>query len=510
MTSRIDALVPEMAVRRPGAPALASEDGERITYAELARRIDAGAATLRGAGLRAGDRMLLVGENCTEMIVALFAAIRCDAWAVPLNARLSAAELEAIRDHSGARLALYASGSSPDAQAHAARVHARARQLPGIGRVALGAPHRAAVPEPAAPGIAQQVAVMIYTSGSTGTPKGVMLTHRNLRFLADASAASGAPLPGDDVYFALPMSHSFGLTTVMLCTLAAGACLHPVARFSAQDAARAIRNGGISVFHAVPAMYSRLLETCAQQRQPLTPNRLRMCYIGGSTIDAARKEAAQKLLGQVLHHGYGLTEAAPTVSRTLGARAPADTTVGWPFPGVEVSIRDTGGHLVADAEEGEVWVRGPNIMKGYYRAPVQTREAIDADGWLHTGDLAMRGAAGELYITGRIKELIIRGGFNVYPAEVEAAIVSYPGVAQCAVLGRALDGDEEVVAFVEPQAGTKIAPEALERHVRSRLAAYKVPRRWHVIERIPASSTGKLLKPKLKEMLAAMAMRESA
>jgi acyl-CoA synthetase (AMP-forming)/AMP-acid ligase II len=226
-----------------------------------------------------------------------------------------------------------------------------------------------------------------------------------------------------------------------------------------------------------------------------------MCYIGGSMIDAERKAAVEALLAQPLHHGYGLTEAAPTVTRTIGGAAPSTTTVGWPFPGVKLTLRDRTGLPVEPGTEGELWVRGPNIMKGYYRDEAQSREAVDAQGWLHTGDLTRVGDAGELYIVGRIKELIIRGGFNVYPAEVEAAIGAYPGVAQCAVLGRPVDGDEEVVAFIEPQAAATIDTGALEQFLRGQLAPYKIPRRYVLMDRLPASGTGKLLKAALKPML---------
>jgi acyl-CoA synthetase (AMP-forming)/AMP-acid ligase II len=498
---RVDAIVTEMAALRGDAPALVTEDGAAVSYRDLSERIEQAARALSQAGLRAGDRLLLVGENCAQMIVGLFAALRLSAWAVPLNARLSPGELDPIRAHAGPRLCLYAVTVSPEAAAHAQRGGALTRELPGIGLAALSNADPQAAPEPVENDPSRQVAVMIYTSGSTGKPKGVMLTHGNLRYLADTSAGTGAIQASDKVYFALPLSHSYGLTTVMLCTLAAGGCLYPVARFSAEKLADAILGEGITVFQGVPAMYARLLEFAAGKGRTLIPNCLRMCYIGGSMIDAERKAAVEALLAQPLHHGYGLTEAAPTVTRTIGGAAPSTTTVGWPFPGVKLTLRDSTGLPVEPGTEGELWVRGPNIMKGYYRDEAQSREAVDAQGWLHTGDLARVGDAGELYIVGRIKELIIRGGFNVYPAEVEAAIGAYPGVAQCAVLGRPVDGDEEVVAFIEPQAAATIDTGALEQFLRGQLAPYKIPRRYVLMDRLPASGTGKLLKAALKPML---------
>jgi long-chain acyl-CoA synthetase len=254
----------------------------------------------------------------------------------------------------------------------------------------------------------------------------------------------------------------------------------------------------------VPAMYARLVEWSGQTGVALKPNHLRMAYIGGSQIDATRKAQTEALLGLRLHHGYGLTESAPAATRTFGHPPPTDVTAGWPIPGIEVELRDAAGQPVATGARGEVCIRGPNVMKGYFRDPEQTRAAIDPQGWLHTGDLGRFGPEGDLTIVGRIKEMIIRGGFNVYPAEVEAAMAGYPGIAQCAVVGRAVDGDEEVLAFIEPQAGVSIDEKGLDLFLRDRLAPYKIPSRYRVMERLPASGTGKVLKPLLMPLLASL------
>jgi acyl-CoA synthetase (AMP-forming)/AMP-acid ligase II len=343
---------------------------------------------------------------------------------------------------------------------------------------------------------------MIYTSGSTGAPKGVMLTHANLDFVTRTSLQQDVLRAEDEVFHALPISHSFGLVSALLCGLRAGATLHMVTRFSAEKLARAICGSGITVFQGVPAMFARLHEWAAQNGQALQPNRLRLVYIGGSLVDAARKAQTEALLGVRLHHGYGLTESAPAATRTIGHPAPHDVTAGWPIPGIEVVLHDEAGRPVPAGGRGEVWIRGPNVMKGYFRDPVQTRAALDEAGWLHTGDIGEFGPDGDLAIVGRMKEMIIRGGFNVYPAEVERAIAAYPGVSQCAVVGRAVDGDEEVVAFVEPVAGQRIDGEALRHFLRERLAPYKLPSEVRCMERLPATSTGKLLKTQLKALAA--------
>jgi long-chain acyl-CoA synthetase len=497
---RVDQYVECVAATPTGAGtvALVAEDGQRLTYAALATRIDGAARSLERAGLRAGERAVLVGENTVDMIVLLLAVTRVRAWAVPLNARMSAAEIDGICEHCLPRLA-YFSGASAEARAHAARQQAQASAADGLAQGLLALRDDEAVRSDGSDdGSPDDIAVMIYTSGSTGTPKGVMLTHANLDFVSRTSLAQEVLLPGDRIFHALPISHSFGLISALLCGLRAGVTFQLATRFSAEKLAHAILHDGITVFQGVPAMYARLFEWSREQGIALTPNRLRMIYIGGSQIDATRKAQTEALLGLRLHHGYGLTESAPAATRTFGHPPPTDVTAGWPIPGIEVVLMNEAGQPVAPGERGEVCIRGPNVMRGYFRDPEQTRQAIDAQGWLHTGDIGVFGPQGDLSIVGRIKDMIIRGGFNVYPAEVEKAIASWPDVAQCAVIGQAVADDEQVVAFVEPLQGRVIDAAALGHFLREQLAPYKVPGRIIVVPQLPASGTGKILKAVLK------------
>jgi acyl-CoA synthetase (AMP-forming)/AMP-acid ligase II len=493
--SRIDAIVRTHAARTPHAPALA-EDGRTLSYAQLLHEIDACAAWLRELGVQPGERVMLVSENCAAQVAALFAVASLDAWFVNVNARLTAPELDTIRTHCGARVVLYTVAASSDAAAHAARGGAGTRahgelmaSLHADGVVPEAVVPEADAPEPAS---AEPVAALVYTTGTTGRPKGVMLSHRNLLFVASVSSGLRGVTPGDLAYGVLPVSHVYGLTSVLLGTLHAGACLRLAPRFTPQAMLDAIVKEGLSIVQGVPAMYARLLELCRGVPAPLA-SKLRFAYAGGSPLDPTLKAEVEHLLGLPLHNGYGLTEAAPTVSQTRLDAPRADTSVGHAIPGVEVRIDGAGG------EPGKLWVRGPNVMQGYYRDPAGTAAVLGADGWLDTGDLARRAPDGALFIAGRSKELIIRSGFKVYPLEVETVLNAHPAVTQSAVVGRALPGgNEEVVAFVQPAAGNVLTAADMEDWACARLAPYKRPARIVFMDSLPAAASGKVLKHQLK------------
>jgi acyl-CoA synthetase (AMP-forming)/AMP-acid ligase II len=492
LPARIDAIPRSMAARAPDAPALV-DGGHTLTYRDLAALVDRRAEQLRALGVRPGDRVLLASENCADQVALIFAAAAAGAWIVNVNPRLTAPELDAIRAHSGARIALYTAAVSSEAEAHAAR--AGATYDDGL---MVGPPNVHAVPETGG-----DVAALVYTTGTTGQPKGVMLSHRSLLFVAAVSSRLRGLGPADRAWGVLPISHVYGMTSVMLGTLSAGACLQLAPRFTPEGMLAAIRDDGLSVLQGVPAMYARLLEQAGAGAR--LPSRLRFAYAGGSPLDPALKAAVERLLGVPLHNGYGLSEAAPTVSQTRLDAPRADTSVGQAIPGVEVRVVDKDGRDMADGEAGELWVRGPNLMRGYYRDPDATAAALRPGGWLNTGDMARRGADGALFIVGRTKELIIRSGFNVFPLEVETVLNAHPGVTQSAVVGRAVaDGNEEVVAFVQPDPRRAPAEGELRAWAAARLAPYKRPARIVMMDALPAAANGKVLKHVLKGIAAGL------
>jgi acyl-CoA synthetase (AMP-forming)/AMP-acid ligase II len=367
-----------------------------------------------------------------------------------------------------------------------------------LGRLAIGPLNETTEPEPVSEDGAQQVAALLYTSGTTGNPKGVMLSHRNILFNASISRRLRKPTPDDVIYGVLPMSHIVGFSTILAGTLMGGSAAHLVSRYDPAAFVTAVRDHGISLLFGVPTTYQRLLEHKATAGLDELPRgRLRGLYVAGAPLDATLKTSVEREFGLPLLNAYGITECAPGISGVRAEAPRSDTSVGTILPGIEVRLVGSDRLPVADGTVGELHVRGPNVMRGYYRAPEATAAAIDPEGWFNTGDLA-RFDGEALFIAGRTKELIIRSGFNVYPAEVEAVLNAHPAVAQSAVIGRAVDANEEVVAYVQPMAGASPTVDELMAHASRQLTAYKRPSEIVVLAALPTSSTGKILKHRLK------------
>ncbi|MEW6645090.1 MAG: AMP-binding protein [Pseudomonadota bacterium] len=476
------------------------DDKTRLTYRELDRAVSGVAQALQALGIRAGDRMMIVSENSIPLACLLLAASRLDSWAIVVNPRLSARELDQIRDHSGARLVLLTSDVSPEAATHAARYDAVVQDVGGLRGIGVTGLNLATLPEPVEADGAKQVAVLIYTSGTTGTPKGVMLTHRNLLFSA-RDTALWRKMTADDVqYCVLPISHIVGISLLTM-TLMFGATVRLVAKYDPAALAKALAEEGITILNGVPATYQRLLEYRRNTGLPkLDRGRLRLIAVAGAPLDLDLKSRVEQELGLPLLNGYGITECSPGISGVRPDAPRADHAVGVILPGLEAKLVDRDGKPVTNGEVGELHVRGPNVMRGYYRAADLTAKAIDSDGWFNTGDLA-RFEGEVLYIVGRTKEMIIRSGFNVYPAEIEAVLSTHDAVVQCAVVGRQVEGNEEIVAFVQLIKGSTATAQDLMAHVAPQLTSYKRPSEIILMEALPATSTGKLLKHKLAESL---------
>jgi long-chain acyl-CoA synthetase len=483
----------------PRRPALV-DDTAAWTYAELQEAVQHIASGLQPLGIRPGDRLLIVGENSIALAGLLLAASTIDAWGIVVNPRLSPRELDQIRDHSGARRAFFATAVSKEAASHASRLGAVVRDLGPLRDIGITPLNAAAIVEPVEESGGRQVAVLIYTSGTTGAPKGVMLSHENLLLSAKTTALVRRMHAGDKVYLALPISHIVGIS-LLIMTLMTGATVRLASRYDPAAFVRAVADEGITIFNGVPATYQRLLEF---QRiaglDPLPRGSLRLIAVAGAPLDLDLKSRVEKALGLPLLNGYGITECAPGIAGVRLDAPRVDQAVGTLLPGIEARIVGRDGVPVADGQVGELHVRGRNVMRGYYRAPDLTAKVIDAHGWFNTGDLA-RCDGGALTIVGRSKELIIRSGFNVYPVEVEAVLNSHDAIVQSAVVGRPVDGNEEVVAFVQLRRGATANRDELMSYCRDQLTAYKRPCEIVVMEALPANATGKILKHKLAESL---------
>lgn len=498
--TRIHEVLAQQAHKQPDAICLHEEGGGTLTYWQLWRRAQDTANWLQAQGVRSGHRVMMVGENCAAMIAALFGCGVVGAWPVGVNARLSPREIDNIRQHAQPELLLYTSGVSPAAAAHAAAAGAvdadAAVWGPGVQAARAPSPTQAETGDQAS-----EVATVIYTSGTTGAPKGVMVPHRGLVHFARVSAASRRLTPRDIGYAALPMSHIFGIATVLMATLHAGASLVLRSRFDPADVFKALAHPGVSILQGVPTMFSRMM-AAAPPRADLRAPALRYVYTGGAALDPTQKRDAERYFGVPMHHGYGITEYAGSMFITDIDAPRDDCSAGYAVDGVEMRIGNPDA-TTAPGERGDILIRGPGVMLGYYRNPEQTAQAMLPGGWLNTGDIGYVDASGALFIAGRSKDLIIRSGFNVYPIEVESVINAFPGVRLSAVVGRnTADHNEEVIAFVEPLPGATVDTNLLMLHLRAQLAPYKRPSQIISVETIPTTVSGKILKQPLKERLA--------
>jgi long-chain acyl-CoA synthetase len=479
--------------------ALTDDDGY-WSYGELGRNVGAIADHLTALGIRAGDRMIIVSENCIALAGLLLAASQINAWAIVANPRLAAREIDQIRQHSGARLVFLTGGVSKEAAAHAARLGAEPRQIGPLKDVAVTPLNQDTTPEPVDDDPARQIAVLIYTSGTTGTPKGVMLSHENLMISAAITAHFRRMDAADRLYVVLPISHIVGIS-LLIMTLMVGGSVRLVSKYDPAALAKAIKEEGVTILNGVPATYQRLLEYKAiAGLKQLDRGSLRLIAVAGAPLDLDLKSRVEAELGLPLSNGYGITECSPGISGVRYDAPRSDNTVGTLLPGVEARVRTIEGLPLRAGEIGELHVRGRNVMRGYYRAPDLTARAIDSEGWFNTGDLA-RFDGDRLYIVGRTKEMIIRSGFNVYPAEVEAVLNAHRDVVQSAVVGRPVDGNEEVVAFVQLIQGARTKPADLMGHLKDQLAPYKRPSEIIVLDTLPATSSGKILKHQLAQSL---------
>ena len=485
--------------RGPGRPAV-THDGCTWTFGDVLDRVLALAAGMRAGGVRPGDRVGFLGLNAPALLEVLFASASLGAVFVPLNFRLSGAELTVIINDAGVHT-LFVD------QAHAAVVN---ELLPKIccQRVveADSADYRALMDHPPLPVrervSADQPAVIMYTSGTTGRAKGVVLTHDNLWWNAVNGLLVLDILHEDRTLVVAPMFHIGGLNMTTLCTLQKGGHVVIHSRFDPGEVLSEIERSAITSMFAVPAMLLAMEQHPDFDRTDLSS--LRMLVCGGAPVP---EPLIHRYLdrGVQLLQGYGMTETAPIISLLSAEFALTKLgSAGKPPPFTEVSLVDERGERVIEpGQRGEICCRGPNVTAGYWAQPDATAAAFDSAGWLHTGDGGYLDVDGFLYVLDRVKDMVITGGENVYPAEVESVLYSHPAVAEVAVIG-VPDGrwGERVTAVVVPVEGMTVTLEDIREFASPHLARYKLPLRLDVVPLLPRNAAGKVLKHQLREMAA--------
>jgi len=488
----------EAAQMYPGRPAIRLDETV-LSYAQLDDLSARAAGWLRERGLRPGDPVGIMTPNVPHFPVFYYGVLRAGGAIVPMNPLLKAREVAHYLGDSGARLVLAWETAAGEAAAGAATAGAEAVTISGPTLAEM-----AGWPLPPADGIARRAdddtAVILYTSGTTGTPKGAELTHANMRRNASVTATSLLGLGPDDVVMGcLPLFHSFGQTCGLNAAVLSGACLTLIPRFSPATALHVIERDRVTVFEGVPTMYVGML---GEGPGVTDTSSLRVCVSGGAALPVEVLHGFEKAFDTVILEGYGLSETSPVATfNRYDNRKPG--SIGLPIEGVQlklVSVDDrgddapSGAGAVGEGAVGEIAIRGHNVMKGYWKRPEATAAAIRG-GWFHTGDLARVDADGFYYIVDRKKDMIIRGGYNVYPREIEEVLYEHPAVLEAAVIGvpHASLG-EEVGAAVTLRPGAAATPDELRQYVKDRVAAYKYPRHVWLTGGLPKGPTGKLLK----------------
>jgi len=527
----------ERSVERFGPQVALDFYGSTTTYAELGEQVQHAAEALRRLGVEHGDRVALVLPNCPQHVVAFYAVLRLGAIVVEHNPLYTAGELQhQLADH-GARVAIVWDKAVPAVQQVAGQTSVETvvavdlttalplakrlmLRLPvrkaRATRAALSGPAPGALPwerlvdqagrlDPAQPRpTSGDVALLQYTGGTTGAPKGAILTHRNLR----ANALQGrAWVPGlldgkETIYAVLPLFHAYGLTLCLTFAMSIGARLVLFPRFDVDQVLEAMKRRAATFLPAVPPIYQHLATAARERGVDLSS--VRFGISGAMALPREVAELWERETRGLLVEGYGMTEASPIALGNPVSDARRLGTIGVPFPSTEIRVVDPDDPTVerGQGERGELLLRGPQVFSGYWGHPEGMEGALLPGGWLRTGDIVEMSDDGFVTVVDRIKELIITGGFNVYPSEVEAALRRVEGVADAAAVGLPTEtGGEEVVAAVVPKEGAVLDGEAVRVACRDYLTPYKVPRRVVIVDDLPRSLIGKVLHRQVRESL---------
>jgi len=492
--ANLSSILEEGAASNPGQVAIRLDDFT-LTYAELREAAGRVATLLGSLGIQPGDRVGLMLPNLPAFPVAFYGILAAGAVAVPMNPLLKSREVAYYLGDSGAKALIVFSMFAGEGAKGAADAGAEVVTVEDASLAAATTGHESRADWAVADD--EDTAVILYTSGTTGKPKGAQLTHANL--LQNATIAARSLLGsqrGDVMMGCLPLFHVFGLTSCLNAAIATGGTLTLLPRFDPGQALQIIARDRVTIFQGVPTMYTAMLHHQADPAPDATS--LRICTSGGAALPVEVLRAFEEKFGCVILEGYGLSETSPVASFNHPDRERKPGSVGTPIQGVEMRVVGDDGADVPPGEVGEIAIRGHNVMKGYWGKPEETAAAIP-DGWFRTGDLGRMDSDGYFYIVDRKKEMIIRGGFNVYPREIEEVLHEHPAVAEAAVVGLPHESlGEEVGAAVALKPGTEATGDDLRAFVKERVAAYKYPRRVWLVDELPKGPTGKILRREVR------------
>jgi long-chain acyl-CoA synthetase len=493
MSANLATILTETAERFGDRIAMKLDDME-LNYALLNEGSARIAGELKSRGLERGDRVGIMLPNVPYFPVVYYGVLRAGGVVVPMNVLLKGREVAFYLEDPGAKL-LFAWHDFGEA-AHAGAEHAGAQVIdvkPGeFEQLVMGATADHEVADVAG----DDTAVILYTSGTTGTPKGAELTHDNLRTNARISAGLGSCHENDTVLGALPLFHSFGQTCGMNGTVSVGGQMSLIPRFDPGKALEIIQRDKVTIFQGVPTMYVAMLNH--PEADSFDTSSLRLCLSGGASMPVEVMRGFEDKFGCKVLEGYGLSETSPVASFNHADRERKPGSIGTPIEGVEMKVFDDEDNEVPEGEVGEIVIRGHNVMKGYWQRADATEETLRG-GWFHSGDMAKVDEDGYFFIVDRKKDMIIRGGYNVYPREIEEVLYEHPAVVECAVVGVPDDKlGEEVGAAVCLKEGQSASEEELRDHVKENVASYKYPRRIWFVDELPKGPTGKILKREIE------------
>jgi long-chain acyl-CoA synthetase len=488
--TNLSSLLDEAAADQPDRPALRMDDLV-LTYAQLREAAGRMSRLLSSAGIEPGDRVGLMLPNVPAFPIAFYGALAAGAVVVPMNPLLKSREVGYYLSDSGARVVLAWHSAAGEAAKGAADAGAQAITVATPDLADLLTDYAPATEQPGRED--DDDAVILYTSGTTGKPKGAQLTHANLVRNAEITARNLLKTSSDDVTMGcLPLFHVFGLTCGLNATVAAAGTLTLLPRFDPAKALEIIQRDKVTIFEGVPTMYAAILHL--PEADPAMAATLRVCVSGGASMPVEILRSFEEKFGCIILEGYGLSETSPVASFNHPDRVRKPGSIGTPIEGVQLRLIDDAGQTVGEGEIGEIAIRGHNVMKGYWGKPEATAEAI-TDGWFRTGDMAKVDSDGYYYIVDRKKDLIIRGGYNVYPREIEEVLHEHPAVAEVAVIGIPHpDLGEEVGAAVALKPGASATPSELREFAKDKVAAYKYPRQVWLVDSLPKGPTGKILR----------------